>query len=86
MSYDEVLKLIRQRPFRPLRFHFTNGETRDLRHPEMAVVERSMVFLFKPSSEMEGLAEDVGIYSLLHVVKIEPLRDGKEHPSTRHSA
>jgi len=73
MRPEELLEIIKQRPFQPYRFTFTGGDTYDLTHPEMMIVARSYVTFGRPSAEDERIADTVFYMSLLHIVKVEPL-------------
>ncbi|MCH8165198.1 MAG: hypothetical protein IH889_06275 [Planctomycetes bacterium] len=72
MRAVELRELLDQRPFEPIRLHISSGQTVDIKHPEMAFVTRSLVFVGVTDSD--DRVADYGIfYNLLHVVKIEPL-------------
>ena len=77
MRADDLQKLLNTRPFEPLRLHISSGQWVDVRHPEMAIVGRSMVFVAVAQSgkpaEPGHVVESVAHYSLMHIVKIEPL-------------
>jgi hypothetical protein len=75
MSGEELRRILRRRPFKPVRVHISSGETVDLRHPEEALVSQS-TFAFATGP----LHNDVGWYNLIHVVKVVPLtRSRKRH-------
>ena len=69
-------KLLDRRPFEPMRLHISSGQAVDIKHPEMALVTRSLVFVGVTDSD-ERVADYGVFYNLLHVVKIEPLNDSK---------
>ncbi|MCH8151656.1 MAG: hypothetical protein IH830_04710 [Planctomycetes bacterium] len=72
MRAVELRELLDRRPFEPIRLHISSGQTVDIKHPEMAFVTRSLVFVGVTDSD--DRVADYGIfYNLLHVVKIEPL-------------
>ena len=72
MRAVELRELLDRRPFEPIQLHISSGQTVDIRHPEMAFVTRSLVFVGVTDSD--DRVADYGIfYNLLHVVKIEPL-------------
>lgn len=73
MRADELRQFLVQRPFEPIRLHVSSGEHVDILHPEMAIVAKSMVAV--GVGENGGVADHIVHYNLLHVVKIEPLRD-----------
>ncbi len=76
MRAAELRVLLDRRPFEPIRLHISSGQTVDIKHPEMAVVTRSLVFVGVTDSD-DRVAEYGIFYNLLHVVKIEPLNDSK---------
>jgi hypothetical protein len=43
MTSEDLIELISERPFIPLRVYLSNGRTHDIRHPEMAIVGRDVV-------------------------------------------
>jgi hypothetical protein len=72
MRPDDFLQLLRRHPFRPLRLYLTDGTTYDIRHPEMALVQRSYVEIQLPASESHlPLADQEVLVMLLHIVRIE---------------
>ena len=76
MRAAELRVLLDRRPFEPIRLHISSGQTVDIKHPELAVVTRSLVFVGVTDSN-ERVADYGVFYNLLHVVKIEPLNDTK---------
>ena len=87
MRADELQNMLNQRPFEPLRLHITNGQPVDIRHPELAIVGRSLVFIAsgrgdQPDAEAEPgrIVHHVAHYNLLHIVKIEPLNGDADPP------
>ena len=63
VSGDELLRLVR-----------TGGITHEIRHPEMAIVTPSTVFIGIPAADAPApAAGDVVVVSLLHIVQIEYL-------------
>jgi len=79
MRADELRKILDRRPFEPVRLHISSGQYVDVKHPEMAIVSRSLVAVGVDGSR--GVADYLVYYNLLHVVKIEPLNGAK--PKTR---
>jgi len=78
MRPEDLLEIIKRRPFQPYRFTFTGGDTYDLTHPEMMIVARSYAMFGTPSSEDERIAETCLYMSLLHIVKVEPLKQSSK--------
>ncbi len=71
MRANDFRKFLDHRPFEPIRVLISSGQTVDIRHPEQAMVARSM-FVFATGPRRE-VVEDFGWYNLIHVVKIVPL-------------
>lgn len=72
MRRDELDALLLQRSFQGLRLYLSNGVTYEIRHPEMAVTGRSIVFVYLPGSGGPvPVAEHRIVVSLLHIVQIE---------------
>ena len=72
MGQDEILQLLRTRPFEPFRMFLSNNQTNDVRHPDMAIATPSAVFVGIPaSSAPKEAAQEVEFVSLHHVVKVE---------------
>ena len=73
MRPEELLELLRRRPFIPLRLHMTNGQTYDIRHPDNVLVLRTRVDIGVTPDPGTGVLSRVEYCSLLHVVRIEEL-------------
>jgi hypothetical protein len=84
MRADEFRKLIYRTPFEPVRVYITSGETVDIRHPEQVFVLRSM-FAFG-TGPRKGIITDFGWYSLIHVVKVLPLKEIRRRGRRQSSA
>jgi hypothetical protein len=85
MRPDDLQTILRLRPFKPFRIHLSNGLTYEIRHPEMAVVERSIVWIHLPAANLPiPLGERRVFVVLLHIVygeffelSIAPSADGQ---------
>jgi hypothetical protein len=67
MNQQDVLEMLRHRPFLPFRIHVTDGTTYEIRHPEMMVVDRSKALVFFPPDDLPLPAiERYEVVSLLH--------------------
>ncbi len=73
MRPEELLELLRTRPFVPLRIHMTDGQTYDLAHPDNVLVLRQRVDIGMRPDPATGVLERVEHCSLLHIVRIEEL-------------
>jgi hypothetical protein len=72
MRPDDLLQVLRQQPFRPIRIHVTTGIVHEVRHSELALVGRSTVTLeFPPLNSPIPLGQRKIIIALVHIVQIE---------------
>lgn len=73
MNSQIIHNLLTARPFMPFRITMSSGQTFDVKHPEMAWLTKSLVFIgtgaFIPANE----ADEFRMCSLLHVTAVEPL-------------
>jgi hypothetical protein len=79
---EQLLQLLRQRPFVPVRLHLSNGIVHEIRHPELAMVSPSYIVVGVPAGDAGGPAiiESV-IVSLLHLVQAEQMTNASPHAS-----
>ena len=74
MNPQEILKQLRRTPFVPFRVHTSDGKALEVKHPEMALLTRSLLMIAHPvkdpTTEIPARYDEV---SMLHVVRIEPL-------------
>ena len=73
MRAEELTELLRARPFVPLRIHLTDGQTYDIRHPDLVLVLRQRVDIGLQPDPATGVLERVEHCSLLHIVRVEEL-------------
>jgi hypothetical protein len=73
MRAEELTELLRRRPFVPLRIHLTDGQTYDVRHPDVVLVLRQRVDIGLQPDPQTGVLERVAHCSLLHIVRVEEL-------------
>ncbi len=45
-------ELLQREPFQPFRLHLSNGTTYEIRHPELAVLRFSVVWLHFPAKDL----------------------------------
>jgi hypothetical protein len=74
MSPEALRQELRRQPFVPLRLHLTDGTTYDIRHPEMVLLKQRELYIGKETAPGSGVAAETDLVSLLHVVRVEPLR------------
>ncbi len=73
MVAQDFRDLLAQRPFEPFRVVMSSGDRYELRHPEMAFLSRSTLYI---GMEVEdGIPSRYQMCSLLHVATIEPLEN-----------
>jgi len=72
MPPEEILKLLRLRPFGPFRLHTTDGHVYDVTHPEMAIVTERSAVIGVPGG-VEGMASRYDIVALVNVAGLETL-------------
>ena len=76
MRPDDVLQLLRARPFEPFRIFMSDGKQYEVRHPEMAIVTRSTVHVGVPGLRgPDRPVQRVETCALLHITRME-LIDG----------
>ena len=73
MTAEDLIELLEERPFRPLRLRLSDGRSYDIRHPEMAIVTPSIVAIGLSPDNASRLAERVTHCSLSHIVEAEPV-------------
>ena len=67
MNHDAMQELLRRQPFEPFEIRLTNGETHELRHPEMALLLTSRLVIALPDDHMV-------ICPLRHIASVETLQ------------
>ena len=73
MRPEDILQLLRRRPFEPFRLHLSDGSSFEIGHPELAIVERSKVIVGVPGPEgPDGPVERTVFCALIHITRIEP--------------
>jgi hypothetical protein len=72
MTVQTFRDLLAQRPFRPFRLVMSSGQSYEIRHPEMAWLTRTDIFVGVGETD-EGVPAEFRICSLLHVTAIVPL-------------
>jgi hypothetical protein len=71
---DDILQLLRAKPFEPFRIHLSDGSSFEVKHPELAIVERSKVIIGVPGPEgPNGPVERTIFCALVHINRVEPV-------------
>ena len=76
---EDVRKHLDKRPFEAFRICLTDGQTYDVRHPELCVVDRSTIYVGLRDPRRPGVAMDVHHCALVHIVRFEPLNAQRRH-------
>lgn len=72
MSANDLVEMLRGRPFQPFTIHTTDGETYEVRHPEMMHVGRTTAVLFiPPAGQSYPLFDRYITVALLHIARME---------------
>ncbi len=67
MNTATLLGLLRRKPFQPLEIRMSNGDVHQIRHPEMAMMLKSNIFLGSIESD------NFEFLSLLHVAGVKAM-------------
>jgi hypothetical protein len=72
MRPEDILELLRTRPFEPFRLHLSDGSVYEIPHPDMAIVQRSKVTVAVPGAlGPDGPAERTVNRALIHITRTE---------------
>jgi hypothetical protein len=72
MRPEDVLEVLRRRPFRPFRIHVSDGTTYEVQHPDWIWVGRSAAMVFIPDlAHFPFVHGRYEIVALLHMVRLE---------------
>jgi hypothetical protein len=72
MRPDDLQELLRRQPFQPFRLHLTTGVVLEVRHPELALVARSVVVVQVPAANYPfTITLRRVIVVLLHIVLVD---------------
>lgn len=82
MRAEDLREMLRNKPFVPLRLHLTDGTESEIRHPEMALLSRSLVEIGLEDHPGSGIATSIHCINLLHIVRIEKI---DERPVAAHT-
>ncbi len=74
MNPEEIRQVLRAIPFVPFRVHTSDGKRLEIKHPEMAFLTRTILFVGRPVADpTEDVPDRADSVSVLHVVRLEPL-------------
>ncbi len=73
MRPEDIRDFLQKRPFQPFRLTLTDGRTYEVRHPELAMVGRSIVAIGVPAAnDPSPVFDRLVTVSLLHIMQVEP--------------
>ena len=72
MTVQTFRDMLARRPFQPVRLTTSSGQTFEIRHPEMAFLSRTSIYIGTEMAE-EGVPTEYRTISMLHVTAIEPI-------------
>jgi len=73
MGSNDLLNVLRSRPFIPFRIVMTDGVTYEVRHPEMVMVSLTTAVVGYPDRHDPTLAERYDIITLRLIIRLEPM-------------
>lgn len=85
MTAEDLIELLEERPFVPLRLRLDDGRAYEVRHPEMAIVTPTLVAIGISKKNGSRMAERVTYCSIAHIVEAEPLDEPAPRPRKRSS-
>jgi hypothetical protein len=78
MTSEELIELLAERPFIPLRLHLSNGRSHEIRHPEMAIVGEDIVAI--------GVLREGETYPRIRLVDLGHINEIEQVPKAAESA
>ena len=76
MTAEELIKLLDERPFTPLRLLLADGRVHEIRHRRLAIVSQDSVTIGIPRNRRSKIAKKITRCSLPNIIEIEPLEIG----------
>lgn len=73
MKAENLIELLEERPFAPLRLHLSDGRKHEVRHPEMAIVSDEVVAIGLPREGSSTIAERITNCAIAPIVEVEPI-------------
>jgi hypothetical protein len=72
MTLEALRAFLTRRPFEPIRVKTSNGNTFEIRHPEMASLARSVMVIVHPDADGSP-SDKVDYLPYLHIAGVETL-------------
>ncbi len=83
MTPFEIKTQLRTQPFQGIRIYISDGESYEVRHPDMVFVTTSIVQIALPPLDRHGIPTGGSVYvDPVHVPRIQPL-NGKRRASRK---
>jgi hypothetical protein len=74
MRPEDIVEMLREKPFRPFRINLSDGTVYEIRHAELVKVGRSKAMIYFPKEdEPHAVFERYISVSLLHITRLEPV-------------
>ena len=74
MTAEDLIEILEERPFRPVRLRMDDGRFHEIRHPELAIVTPTLVAIgIVSQGNGARLAERVRLCSIAHIIEVEPV-------------
>jgi hypothetical protein len=74
MRPEDIVELLKEKPFRPFRIYLSDGTVYEIRHAELVKVGRSKAMIYFPKvDEPHAVFERYISVSLLHITRLEPV-------------
>jgi hypothetical protein len=70
MTLETLRALLTRRPFEPMRVKMSNGESFEIRHPEMATLTKTGLIVVLPEPDGSP-SERFEVCSYLHIASVE---------------
>ena len=83
MRIDEVLGLLKHRPFDPFTICMSDGSNYPVRHPDQVILTPRAIYVGTRATPKNPVAQEVVICDLVHVTRLVP---GVRRGSKRRSA
>ena len=74
MRAEELVRVLKRRPFEPSALHMSNGSHYPVHHPDAVIVTPRAAYVGIREDGEQMIAQDVVICDLLHVTRIAPIR------------
>ena len=74
MNPQQINRFLRARPFIPFRVYTSDGNSFDIKHPEMAMLTQMALMVARPVADpISQIPAQADLVSPLHIVRLEPL-------------